>query len=170
MLDRLIVTADGWLQAGDTRIRCALGRGGLTEKGGEGDGISPQGTYALRRVFYRADKLGTPHTSLPVVAIEKHDGWCDDPTHPNYNQQVTLPVEASAETLWRDDALYDVIVVFGYNDEPIMPGKGSAIFMHIAQPDYSPTEGCVALAQEDLLKVLKDCGPKTVIELIADGS
>jgi len=170
MLNRLIVTADGWLQAGDTRIRCALGRGGLTEKGGEGDGISPQGTYALRRVLYRADKLNTPQTSLPVAAIEKQDGWCDDPAHPTYNQQVTLPVEASAESLWRDDALYDVIVVLGYNDDPIVPGKGSAIFMHIAQPDYSPTEGCVALAQEDLLKVLKDCGPETVIKLIADGS
>jgi L,D-peptidoglycan transpeptidase YkuD (ErfK/YbiS/YcfS/YnhG family) len=170
MLNRLIVTADGWLQAGDTRIRCALGRGGLTEKGGEGDGISPQGTYALRRVLYRADKLNTPQTSLPVAAIEKQDGWCDDPAHPTYNQQVTLPVEASAESLWRDDALYDVIVVLGYNDDPIVPGKGSAIFMHITQPDYSPTEGCVALAQEDLLKVLKDCGPETVIKLIADGS
>lgn len=170
MLNRLIVTADGWLQAGDTRIRCALGRGGLTEKGGEGDGISPQGTYALRRVLYRADKLNTPQISLPVAAIEKQDGWCDDPAHPTYNQQVTLPVEASAESLWRDDALYDVIVVLGYNDDPIVPGKGSAIFMHIAQPDYSPTEGCVALAQEDLLKVLKDCGPETVIKLIADGS
>jgi len=170
MLGRLVVTADGWLQAGDTRIRCALGRGGLTEKGGEGDGISPQGTYALRRVLFRADKLSLPQTNLPVSAIAAHDGWCDDPAHLNYNQQVTLPVEASAETLWRDDALYDVIVVLGYNDDPIVPGKGSAIFMHIARPDYSPTEGCVALAQDDLLKILKNCGPQTVMELLPEGS
>jgi len=121
-------------------------------------------------VLFRADKLSLPQTNLPVSAIAAHDGWCDDPAHLNYNQQVTLPVEASAETLWRDDALYDVIVVLGYNDDPIVPGKGSAIFMHIARPDYSPTEGCVALAQDDLLKILKNCGLQTVMELLPEGS
>ena len=61
--------------------------------------------------------------------------------------------------------VYDVIVILGHNDDPPVPGKGSAIFMHVARPDYAPTEGCVALALEDLLEVLAACGPGDTIRI-----
>ena len=87
-------------------------------------------------------------------AAPRTDGWCDDPGHPAYNRPVRLPINASAEALWRDDALYDIIGVLGWNDDPVVPGRGSAIFLHVARPDYAPTEGCIALALDDLRRVL----------------
>ena len=109
---------------------------------------------------------------MPVVpiscrAIGLLDGWCDDPADENYNRLVTLPYKASHEQLRRDDGLYDVIVVLGYNDIPVIPGKGSAIFLHVATAGFSPTEGCVALARDDLLAVLADCRPGDGVEVLA---
>ena len=148
-----------WIGPGGQQIHapCALGRGGVAYKSGEGDGITPLGRFPLRRVFYRADRLSKPTTGLALVALEKHHGWCDDPADAAYNTLVTRPYPARHETLWRDDALYDVIVETGYNDDPVIAGKGSAIFMHIAKPNYDPTEGCVALKKADLLRLLADC-------------
>jgi L,D-peptidoglycan transpeptidase YkuD (ErfK/YbiS/YcfS/YnhG family) len=91
---------------------------------------------------------------VPVQALGRDDGWCDDPAYPDYNRPVRLPISASAEALWREDAVYDIIAVLGWNDDPVQPGRGSAIFLHVAQPDYAPTEGCVALAPDDLRRVL----------------
>jgi L,D-peptidoglycan transpeptidase YkuD (ErfK/YbiS/YcfS/YnhG family) len=82
------------------------------------------------------------------------DGWCDDPTHRDYNHQIRLPHPARHERLWREDALYDVVGVLGWNDAPVERGRGSAIFLHLARPDYGPTEGCVALAPRDLSELL----------------
>jgi len=125
----------------------------------EGDGATPVGCFPLRLVFYRADRMGAPTTNLPVTAIAPDDGWCDDPGHRLYNRPVKLPFEASHERLWRDDGIYDVIVVLGHNDDPPRPGLGSAIFLHLARPDFAPTEGCVALARQDLLDLLRRCRP-----------
>ncbi len=80
---------------------------------------------------------------------------------------------AGAETLWRDDALYDVVVVLGHNDDPVAPGAGSAIFLHVARPDFGPTEGCVAVRREDLLEILAACDETTrlcVSATAGDGS
>lgn len=149
----------GALTAGAQVSRCAIGRGGIAIKGGEGDGITPVGTWPVRAVYYRADRVEHPHTALPVTAMAKDDGWCDAPDDPNYNRMVKLPYPASAETMWREDHLYDVVVVLGYNDDPAVPGRGSAIFLHVAKPDYAPTEGCVALTLLDLLKLLEMLNP-----------
>ncbi len=150
----LIVTADGWLSWGSARYRCALGRSGIRQEKREGDGATPVGRFALRRLLYRADRVAPPPTLLPIAPIGHKDGWCDAPEHPAYNRQVTVPFDASHERLWRDDALYDLLVVLGHNDDPVEPGAGSAIFLHVAQPDYATTEGCVALALADLLDLL----------------
>jgi L,D-peptidoglycan transpeptidase YkuD (ErfK/YbiS/YcfS/YnhG family) len=101
----------------------------------------------------------TPQTMLPFHAIQQDDGWCDDPQHPQYNHHVKLPFAARHEKLWLQENMYDLIVPLGYNDNPAMPGKGSAIFLHVAKPDYAPTEGCVALKQEDLLELLPLLSP-----------
>jgi L,D-peptidoglycan transpeptidase YkuD (ErfK/YbiS/YcfS/YnhG family) len=137
----------------------AIGPGGIAIKGGEGDGITPRGRFAIREIFYRADRIARPNVKLPLHAIAEHDGWCDAPTDPNYNRLVTLPYPASAENMWRDDHLYDLVAVLGYNDDPVMPGKGSAIFLHLAKPDYAHTHGCVALAFADALAALEQLQP-----------
>jgi L,D-peptidoglycan transpeptidase YkuD (ErfK/YbiS/YcfS/YnhG family) len=139
--------------------RCAVGRGGIGLKQREGDGITPAGQWALRRVFFRADRLDAPRTILPVEKIDADDAWCDITGDPNYNRLVRLPYETLNERLWRDDHLYDVIAVVGFNDSPVVQGKGSAIFLHLAREDYSPTEGCVALALDDLLTALEQLRP-----------
>jgi L,D-peptidoglycan transpeptidase YkuD (ErfK/YbiS/YcfS/YnhG family) len=108
----------------------------------------------LRTVLYRPDRGDKPHAAVPLQPLSQADGWCDDPASPDYNRPVRLPIAASAEALWRDDAVYDIIGVLGWNDAPIQPGRGSAIFLHIAQPDYTPTEGCIALAPDHLRRVL----------------
>ena len=162
------VTPDGWLEAGDRRWRCALGHGGVRGDKREGDGATPVGSFPLRRLLYRRDRLAeAPATALPSTAIARDDGWCDDPVDPAYNRPVRLPHAASHERLWREDGLYDVLVVLGHNDDPPVPGLGSAIFLHVARGDYGPTEGCVALALDDLLELLSDCGTATVLRVLA---
>ena len=151
---RAIVTADGYLTLGTETFRAAFGRGGIRIDKHEGDGATPAALLPLRKVLYRADRGAPPVCAVPVEAIAPTDGWCDDPGHPSYNQPVRLPLNARAEALWRDDAIYDIIGVLGWNDDPVKPGRGSAIFLHLARPDFSPTEGCVALAPDDLRHVL----------------
>jgi len=151
---RAIVSLDGLLTIQSETFRAALGRGGVRADKHEGDGATPAGVLPLRNVLYRADRLVAPHCGVPVQALGRDDGWCDDPAHPGYNRPIRLPAGASAEALWREDAVYDIIGVLGWNDDPVQPGRGSAIFLHVAQPDYAPTEGCVALAPDDLRRVL----------------
>src|SRR5262249_36287050 len=143
-----------WLDWGAGRKRAAIGPAGIAMKGGEGDGVTPRGCFGLREVFYRDDRGPAPRTALPVNAIQRNAGWCDAPGDPNYNMLVKLPYPASAEQMWRDDHLYDLVVVVGYNDDPVVTGQGSAIFLHLAKPDYAPTQGCVALARQDLLAAI----------------
>ena len=155
----------GWLAAGPLRWACALGRGGRQALKREGDGATPIGVWPLRRVLYRADRVARPRTSLPVSLIRPHDGWCDDPRDRNYDCPVRLPYPASHERLWRDDHLYDIVVVLGYSDGPRIRGRGSAIFMHLAAPDFTPTAGCIALREADLRKLLAIAGPRTVVRI-----
>ena len=134
--------------------RCAVGRAGIAEKTREGDGVTPAGIWPLRNVLYRADRIPRPQTILPTAAIQPDSAWCDVPDDPNYNRLVRLPYAILDERLWREDSLYDLIVVVGFNDAPVLPGKGSAIFLHLARPDYGETQGCVALGLDDLTQAL----------------
>lgn len=145
---------------------CALGKSGITTDKKEGDHASPAGLYPLKTVYFRPDKLDRPHTPLSCKEITPRDGWCDDPNDSAYNKPIIVPFPASHETLWREDDLYDVIVVLGYNDAPPVPGKGSCIFMHVAKKGYEGTEGCVALAKSDLLDLLSQIDPLTQIEIL----
>jgi L,D-peptidoglycan transpeptidase YkuD (ErfK/YbiS/YcfS/YnhG family) len=158
----LRVSADGILSWPGGRARAALGRAGLRASAAkrEGDGATPIGAWPLRLVLWRADRLAAPATRLAVQPIAPDDGWCDAPADPLYNRRVLLPYPASAEHLWREDRLYDLIVVLGYNDAPIKPGAGSAVFLHLAAPDYQPTQGCVAAALPDLARMLAGAGPE----------
>ncbi len=161
----------GILKLGSKKYPCALGKGGIASDKQEGDNKSPVGRFNLRSVYYRYDKLRKPiYSKVPLMALLKEDGWCDDPKDPAYNKSVMLPYHASAEALWREDDLYDVLVVLGYNDAPVEPGKGSAIFMHVAKDlddeNYKGTEGCVSLNKEDLLEILPELTPETSLEIV----
>ena len=141
------------------RMRCALGRAGVRADKREGDGATPLGAFALRRVLYRPDRIRPPGTVLPLQPLRPNDGWCDEPGDAAYNRLVRLPHDGHCERLWRDDGIYDVLVVLGHNDSPVRAGRGSAIFLHLAKPDFPPTGGCVTLAAGDLLDVLATCRP-----------
>jgi L,D-peptidoglycan transpeptidase YkuD (ErfK/YbiS/YcfS/YnhG family) len=157
---RVTATPDGAvLDWGAGARRAAIGPPGIGVKKGEGDGITPVGSFPVREIFYRADRIPKPHTTVPLRATRQDDGWCDDPADPHYNRLVKLPYPASAERMWRDDHLYDLVVVLGYNDDPVVPGKGSAIFLHLARTDYSHTHGCVALAYVDALAAIEQLRP-----------
>ena len=149
-----LVHRDGRLTWRGTIMRAALGKGGVLVHKEEGDGATPAGLLPLRRVLYRADRVKPPVCAVPLEPIGPHDGWCDDPTHRDYNRPVRLPHDARHEELWRRDGVYDVIGVLGWNDSPVARGRGSAIFLHVARPDFGPTEGCVALALPDLIQLL----------------
>jgi L,D-peptidoglycan transpeptidase YkuD (ErfK/YbiS/YcfS/YnhG family) len=142
------------LTLGGLRLPCALGRSGRRALKREGDGATPIGSFALRELFYRPDRLPHPRTGLPVRVLRVEDGWCDDPSDRNYNRRVRHPYPASAERLWRADHLYDLILVMGYNDRPRLKGRGSAVFMHVAGPGLAATEGCVALRLPDLKRLI----------------
>jgi L,D-peptidoglycan transpeptidase YkuD (ErfK/YbiS/YcfS/YnhG family) len=165
-----VAYADGRFDLAGRWTRCALGPAGVVAAAAkrEGDGASPAGAWPLRWVLCRPDRRPPPVTALPVAALDPSDGWCDAPADRAYNRQVRLPYPASAERLWRDDAVYDLIVVLGHNDDPVVPDAGSAIFLHIAGPDYAPTQGCVALAAEDLEALLAAARPGDVLVISAE--
>jgi L,D-peptidoglycan transpeptidase YkuD (ErfK/YbiS/YcfS/YnhG family) len=165
----LIVTKTGAHEAlldwGQGARRAAAGRSGIGDKRAEGDGVTPIGTYKLRRLLYRPDRVGVPHTHLTSAPIAPEDGWCDAPGDPQYNLPVKRPYRASNEELWRTDHLYDLLVVIGFNDDPVVRGKGSAIFLHVARPNYGPTEGCVAIAMADWHDLLPRLAPGDTITI-----
>ncbi|MBR0681524.1 L,D-transpeptidase family protein [Roseomonas eburnea] len=148
------VTPDGLLRFRGETLRCALGAGGIRADKIEGDGATPIGLLPVRRILWRADRGARPACALPAEPIAPEDGWCDDPGHRDYNRPVRLPHPARHERLWRDDTVYDVIGVLGWNDAPVVPGRGSAIFLHVARPGLGPTEGCVALPEGELRRLL----------------
>lgn len=148
-------------------VDCVLGRAGIRRDKREGDGATPAGRLAMRAVLYRPDRVRRPRTRLPVHPIAVGDGWCDAAGDRNYNRPVRHPYTASAERMWRDDGLYDLVVVLDYNLAPRRRGRGSAIFLHVARPGYAPTEGCVALARSDLERLIAAAGPGSALDIRA---
>lgn len=164
----LIIHPDGRAEWNGRLMRCAVGRTGRTAHKREGDGATPVGEFPMREAFYRADRVVPPATGLPCRPLTAADGWCDDPEDPQYNRPVTLPYAPRHEKMMRSDGLYDLVVVIGYNDDPVVAGLGSAIFLHVAAPDYAPTEGCVALALDDLQSVVADLRPGDRITVLPE--
>ncbi len=166
----LITVQNGLLQMGNyLSTRCSVGPAGVTSTKTEGDGATPAGIFPLRRVLYRADRVSSPvTTNLPQSSIHQADGWCDDPAHREYNRPIQFPFPASAEHMWREDHLYDICIILGHNDAPPIPGRGSAIFFHLAKDNYEPTQGCVAVSLADMLTILERCDASTLLEIKSD--
>jgi L,D-peptidoglycan transpeptidase YkuD (ErfK/YbiS/YcfS/YnhG family) len=171
MSDMLTVQVDSadsslaWATLGERRWRCVVGAGGVREDKVEGDSATPVGEFPLRHLYFRNDRLVLPQVRLPARPIGEHDGWCDDPRSPAYNRLVRIPNEWSHERMWREDGLYDLVVVVGYNDDPPEGEWGSAIFLHIARDDMSPTRGCIAFARDDLLELVAQLSPQTRLRI-----
>jgi L,D-peptidoglycan transpeptidase YkuD (ErfK/YbiS/YcfS/YnhG family) len=162
-MDLIVSAIDGHLgraEFHDRTYRCAVGRTGISADKTEGDDASPVGRFRLMQVLYRPDRISTPVTSISCTALAATDGWCDAPEHADYNRAVSLPHPARCETMWREDGLYDIVVITDHNSDPVIAGDGSGIFVHIAgSADYPPTRGCVAFAPDDLREILKDWNP-----------
>ncbi len=148
-------------------MRCAVGRGGIVmpDAKNEGDGATPAGRWAMREIIYRPDRIQLPQVKLPSRAMTPDDGWCENPADAQYNKPVKHPYAIAVDEMWRQDHIYDIVVPLGYNDGPIIPGKGSAIFLHLARPDFSPSAGCVTLAQEDFLTILREADASSAVEI-----
>jgi len=140
----------GVMSGAGMTCRVAVGQGGIVAEKREGDGGTPAGRMRLLRVFYRADRLRAPVCEVPVEPIGRDDGWCDDPADAAYNKRVRLPFAGRHEALWREDGVYDIVGILDWNFAPVVQGRGSAIFLHVAAPDFGPTAGCVALNAADL--------------------
>lgn len=153
----------GWLMAGPQAIPVALGRGGIIANKREGDGGTPKGTFRPRRLWWRADRLPRPQTFLPVRAIRADDVWCEDPASRHYNRPLKLGRDDGGDHLTRDDHLYDFIIEIDHNSSPRIAGRGSAVFLHLARTDFSPTAGCVSMTKSAMLHLLRQMGPETKI-------
>ena len=149
----------GLILAPGLALPCALGRGGVRRAKREGDGATPAGLSRVIRGFYRADRLRRPRTALPLRPIRAGDGWCDDPAHRCYNRLVQRPFAGGHERLWRDDAVYDIVLELDWNRRPIRRGRGSAIFLHIARPGFTSTDGCVAISLAGMRRLLPRLRP-----------
>lgn len=145
---------DGIAQIGGVRIRCKLGRSGIASRKCEGDGATPRGEYTILEGYFRSDRLRRPRTSIYLKATKLSDGWCDDPSSFQYNRPVKLPSQRRHERLSLAEHVYDVVLVTSHNVKPRTLGAGSAIFVHLRQPDGRATQGCIAFALEDLRRFL----------------
>ena len=137
------------------KVKCAIGKRGLTRFKKEGDGCTPKGTFSFKTLFYRKDRISSIKTNLIKKVIKKNMGWCDDPKSKYYNKLIRLPFEQSNEKLYKKKNIYDILIVINFNIKPVKKNKGSAIFLHIASKNYKPTHGCVAISKKDLKNLLK---------------
>jgi L,D-peptidoglycan transpeptidase YkuD (ErfK/YbiS/YcfS/YnhG family) len=149
----------------DGNARAAVGKGGVRIEKKEGDGATPAGFFPLLSAMYRPDRVKPPVTDLPLTPLVKAHAWVDDPLDTNYNKLVELPYPAHVEKLWRTDAIYDLLVVIGYNINPTVSGAGSAIFLHIARPSFLPTVGCIAIERRYLAILIGLLGPGSMITI-----
>jgi len=155
----------GALSLGGAVYPCAFGRSGIAVAKREGDGATPMGRFGLGRVFFRPDRGPRPQTALATVPLTPDLGWCEDPSSPDYNRLVRLPAASRHERMWRDDPLYDICVEIAYNDNPVVKGRGSAIFLHLARPGYAPTQGCIAVSLADMRRLLARLSPGAMLRI-----
>jgi L,D-peptidoglycan transpeptidase YkuD (ErfK/YbiS/YcfS/YnhG family) len=153
----------GWLTANGWTVPVALGRGGILANKREGDGGTPRGTYYPLRLWWRADRHPRPRTYLPIRPIRPEDAWCEDPHDRRYNKPIRLVRDQPGDRLTREDQLYDFVVEIDHNSAPRITGRGSAVFLHLARPDFSPTAGCVSMTKSSMLRLLRRMGPQTKI-------
>ena len=150
-----------FLYFNEYKIKCAIGKRGITSKKIEGDRKTPKGTFAFKSIFYRKDKVSKIKPHLKKIIKKKNMGWCDESGNKHYNKLIQFPFNLSAEKLWLKESIYDVIVVINYNLRPVIQNKGSAIFLHIAKKNYRSTKGCIAIKKKDMFFLIGLINNKT---------
>ena len=161
----MIIVRNKVLKYKNFLYKCAIGKNGITNNKIEGDKCTPSGIYSIDQIYYRKDKLSLPTIDFQTTPINKNFGWCDDTTSSHYNKFIEFPFSDRAEILFREDEIYNIICVISYNTNPIIKNKGSAIFLHVANTDYSGTAGCLALKQSDLIELLQNINIDTKIHI-----
>jgi len=147
------------------KVKCAIGKRGITSRKVEGDGKTPRGTFGIKSIFYRKDRVSKLKTLLKKTVIKKNMGWCDDSNSKYYNKMIKFPFNLGAEKLWLKENIYDVLIILDYNLRPTIKKKGSAIFLHISRRNYKPTEGCIAIAKKDMNLLITKINNKTKISI-----
>ena len=158
----LILTPSG-LRVADQLFPCVVGKNGITSRKREGDKKTPIGQHQIVGMLYRPDRISQPRSW--AVPIRPRDIWSDDLKDPDYNLMGTRPTLFAHERLFRPDHLYDLVIITNWNWPYAVKGRGSAIFIHSWRKKGYPTEGCVALGKENLLKVAKfiDFGSRLIV-------
>ncbi len=159
----IIINKFGYLKYRELKFRCSLGKAGISKKVVEGDNITPKGIYKIIKIYYRGDRIKNIISKIKLIKIKNNMGWCDDPISKKYNQLIKLPTKYHHEKLYRNDKLYDIILVLDYNMNPIVKGKGSAIFLHLSKNLKNKTSGCVALRKKDMLELIKKIKKNTKV-------
>ena len=162
----MIIVTNKVLKYKNFLYKCAIGKNGITNSKIEGDKCTPSGIYSIDKIYYREDRLSLPKLDFQTIPINKNFGWCDDIHSSYYNKFIKFPFAYSAEILYREDNIYNIICIINYNTNPVIKKRGSAIFLHIANTDYSGTAGCLALKQDDLIELLQNMDINTKINVL----
>ena len=153
------------LTYGNYNAKCAIGKRGIGYKRKEGDLITPKGSYKIKYILYRKDRIKKIHSKIKKFVIKKNMGWWDDPKSKNYNKLIRLPSNDNHEKLYIKDNTYDIILILDYNMKPTIKNKGSAIFIHVSKRNFKKTEGCIAIKKNYLLKIIKDLKKNTKVKI-----
>ena len=145
------------------KLKCSIGKSGITHSKKEGDLATPRGRFRLGLLYYRKDKIKLLKCKIKKRAIKKGMGWCNDSKSKKYNQEISFPFKYGAEKLYREDKIYDIFINIKYNQFPIVKMKGSAIFLHLCSKKYKSTSGCIAIQKKDFFKILPLINNKTKI-------
>ena len=147
----------------DFKLKCCVGKNGVTSHKKEGDYSTPRGLFKLKKLYYRSDRVGSPKCKIQKKIITKNIGWCDDSAHKKYNEEIKVFNKETKERFYRIDNKYDYIITINHNEKKV-PYKGSAIFLHLTD-NYRPTAGCIALKKKDFSILLKIIDQNTKIKI-----
>ncbi len=159
----ILVNKNGLLVYKNKKYQCQIGKNGISKKKIEGDGCTPLGTFSLGKLYVRTDRIKNLITKFNSIAISQSMGWSDNPERKDYNSLINSKFTLN-EKLFRKDHIYDIILVVNYNMQPIIPNKGSAIFIHISQKN-NPTSGCISLNKNNLIEILTSLKPSDKIKI-----
>ncbi len=156
----LVVDRRGVARFRGRRLTCSVGRGGIkpAAQKREGDGATPAGIWRLEAVRRRPDRPGPKPLKgwRPILPWMR---WSDDPRDPAYND-LRRENRFSAERMRRGDRMYDLVGVLDHNRDPVEPGAGSAVFLHLHRRPRRPTAGCLAFKRADLEWILRRWSPR----------
>ena len=142
------------LNVGEFKLKCCIGKKGISKNKVEGDLRTPSGKFNLGNLYWRSDRIKKPETKLFCKKIKKNMGWCNDSNSSYYNKEIQINKKIKYEKLYRHDCKYDLFILIKYNYLKIKKNKGSAIFIHITK-NYKATAGCIALSKKDFLILSK---------------